>query len=161
MDKLAFIQAKNFIFSDIQREIQLAYTSDLSEGKEIMRKFGINQGGGNFLSALGLLCYTEFMGGIKRGVFRFDESKNNFNSFFKDLGKEYENFLKKHNVYKIFRCGLAHEYFVKKSCTIAMMKNGESVGIGQNKSGQYYFVVEKYFEDFKKACNKLQTQIYE
>lgn len=160
MDKSIFIQAKKFIFLDIQREIQLAYTSESSKGKKILCNLGINQGGGNFLAALGLLCYTEFMGGIKRGIFKIDESKNNFNSFFKYLGKEYEYFLNKHDVYKIFRCGLAHEYYVKKSCVIAMMKNGENIGIGQDNNGRYYFVVEKYFEDFKKACNELQSKIY-
>jgi hypothetical protein len=40
----------NFIFRDIEREITL----------------GRRPGGGNLLAALGLLCYTEVLGGVDR-----------------------------------------------------------------------------------------------
>jgi len=30
-----------------------------------------------------------------------------------------------------------------------MLKGSETCGIGQDKSGKYYFSVERYFEDFK------------
>lgn len=47
ISKADFLQAKNFIYTDIQREIDLVSTK---------------WGSGNFLAALGLLCYTEFAG---------------------------------------------------------------------------------------------------
>jgi hypothetical protein len=140
-----FLQAGDFIFADIQREINLAKSKNNA---------------GNFLCALGLLCYTEFAGGIKRKNFGDKESKNNFNLFFRELGKKYEELLNHHDVYKIFRCGLAHEYYVKKHCIIYMLKGKEDrIGIGINSDGMYYFVVEKYFEDFKKAFGKLANEI--
>lgn len=133
-----------FIFSDIQREINLARS-----GKDA----------GNFLSALGLLCYTEFMGGIAAGSFRKKSLKSRFDTFFNLMGKDYEDFNKNVNVYKVFRCGMAHEYFIKRNCTIAMLKNNETIGIGLLPNRQYYFVVEKYFEDFSKACRSLCNQM--
>ena len=146
MNRVDFLQAKNFIFSDIQREVDIAKS---------------NKNAGNFLCALALLCYTEFAGGIKRNKFGIGESKRNFCSFFKDLGKEYEQFQNKHDIYKIFRCGLAHEYYVKKSCTICMLKGIEEIGIGIGSDKRYYFVVERYSEDFKKAFDNLEKNIYD
>lgn len=140
-----FLQAKEFIFSDIQREISLAKSK---------------KGSGNFLCALGLLCYTEFAGGMQRKKFKRTENRENFETFFKELGKEYEDFQNNHKVYEIFRCGLAHEFYVKRHCTIYMLKGEKNgIGIGINSDGSYYFVVEKYFEDFKKAFVKLTSKI--
>lgn len=89
-----------FIFSDIQREINLARSGEDA---------------GNFLASLGLLCYTEFLGGIAIRSFRRRSSKKRFDIFFNSMGKNYEDFNKKVNVYDIFRCGMAHEYFIKKT----------------------------------------------
>lgn len=60
-----FKQAKEFIFSDIQREIDLAKS---------------NKNAGNFLCALGLLCYTEFAGKIMSDG-KYNSSQH-FNDFF-------------------------------------------------------------------------------
>ena len=49
-----FIQAKEFIYSDIEREIKLARVTENKETQTILNKIGIS-GGGNFLAALGLL----------------------------------------------------------------------------------------------------------
>lgn len=130
-----------FIRSDIQREIDLA-----RQGK----------GGGNFLSALGLLCYTEFMGGIATGD--KGTARCRFDTFFCLMGNGYRKFCKQVNVYKIFRCGMAHQYFAE-NCVITMLKTNEAIGIGRLPDGPYYFVVEKYFEDFMRACELLYSHI--
>lgn len=142
MDKTDFQQAKGFIYSDIARELDLA-----KNGNDA----------GNFLATLGLLCYTEFAGKLK---YKKNSSSKNFNYFFDDLGSRYKHFRNQYNVYSIFRCGLAHEYYVKKSCQIAMFGGGKRIGIGKSRSKMFYFIVEKYFKDFKKAFNKLEKELY-
>jgi len=129
-----------FIFSDIRREIELARS-----GKPA----------GNFLSALGLLCYTEFMGGILKGSFKSGTAKSRFDAFFNSMGQGYKSLNQQIDVYNVFRCGMAHEYFIKGNCIIAMLKDDETLGIGITPRGRYYFVVERYFEDFAAACHSL------
>jgi hypothetical protein len=158
MTREEFIQAKRFMFSDIHREIQLA-KADL----ELLNAVGVKGGGGNFLAALGLLCYTEFGGKLKFGMKRpngTDVSSANFNQFFDLLGTDYQSFRAAHNVYDIFRCGLAHEYFVKQTCKIAMLASGPGPGIGVESSGRFYFVVESYSRDLEKAFDSLQIALY-
>ncbi len=158
MTKDEFIQAKLFIFSDVEREIQLARADG-----EALRALGVTPGGGNFLAALGLLCYTEFGGKLRFGVKRSDGSdvaSANFNQFFDLLGPDYQKFRDQHNVYDIFRCGLAHEYYVKKSCTICMLAGGPGPGLGIDPSGRYFFVVESYSRDLRKAFDDLRVHLY-
>lgn len=145
MNKADFLQAKGFIYADIQREINLAKS---------------RKNASNFLCAVGLLCYTEFAGGLKRGRFARGEAAANFNEFFDTLGYRYRNFRASCDVYDIFRCGLAHEYYVKRDCTIAMLHASKRIGIGKKRSGEYYFIVEKYFQDFKRAFDKLGKLLY-
>lgn len=132
-------QAKVFIFSDIKREIDLARS-----GRDA----------GNFLCALALLCYTEFAGVIKYQKKKKSGdywSKENFNCFFDDLGQEYKFFRQNHSdIYNNLRCGLTHGYFPKELSTIVMLKDSAPMGV-LYKNGRYFFVVEKYFEDFKTA----------
>src|SRR5450759_4367443 len=95
MNEEDFSQAKDFIFSDIERELQLART---------------------------------------------------------DLGTDYKTFrILGNDVYGIFRCGLAHDYYVKGNCTIFMLSQGSRLGIGKDSCGTYWFIVEKYFQDFNRA----------
>ena len=70
------------------------------------------------MAALALLSYTEFAGRLKNNDFSDQNSRKNFDDFFKDLGASYRQFLSQHNAYKIFRSGLAHEYYVKEDCII-------------------------------------------
>ena len=160
MDKAAFEQAKLFIFSDVEREIQLARVSQADESA--LRSLGITPGGGNFLAALGLLCYTEFGGKLK---YRKKTASENFNRFFDYLGPDYKafraSFTRQNEVYDVFRCGLAHEYYVKKSCTIGMMPaSGQGPGIGRDPSGRFYFIVESYCRDLKRAFDQLEVDLY-
>jgi len=159
MDKAAFEQAKLFLFSDIEREIQLARASQANESA--LRSLGITPGGGNFLAALGLLCYTEFGGKLK---YRKKTASENFNKFFDYLGPDYKafraSFRRQNEVYDIFRCGLAHEYYVKKSCDIAMLASSPGPGIGRDSSGRFYFIVESYCRDLKRAFDQLEVDLY-
>ena len=127
MTKDEFVQAKLFIFSDLEREIRLAKAD-----KNALHALGIHPGGGNVLASLGLLCYTEFGGKLRFGVKRADGTdvaSANFNQFFDLLGPAYQAFRAQHNVYDLFRCGLAHEYYVKKRCIIAMLAGGPGPGL--------------------------------
>jgi len=159
-----FNEAKRFIFSDIEREIKLASLFDDDNNKSILQKLGISGGGGNYLAALALLSYTEFGGKLKykrKHKNGNDLAADNFNLFFDDLGPRYQQFRKSGiDVYDIFRCGLVHEYYVKKSCDIYMLKNQYSTGIGLDKSGKFYLVVETYFEDLKRALNNLEKKLF-
>jgi hypothetical protein len=72
------------MFSDIEREIQLARAH-----RQKLQNLGVIAGGGNFLAALGLLCYTEFGGKLRFAHKRPDGSdlaSKNFNDFFDLLG---------------------------------------------------------------------------
>ena len=87
MDYKDFQEAKKFIFSDIQREI------DLAKNK---------QDAGNFLCALGLLCYTEFAGDLMPNSPTGKRKK--FDSFFKIMGPHYEKMINENvNIYHELR----------------------------------------------------------
>ena len=155
MDRGLFLRAKNFICSDIQREITLAKLSEEQLPNELRRV----PGGGNLLAALGLLCYTEFAGGLKRGNCSQRQNRANFTAFFDELGPKYKELNEKRNVYTDLRCGLVHEYYVKERCEIAMLSKGEDVGVWWN-GDKYFFVVERYFEDFRRAFLELERRLY-
>ncbi|MDH5559733.1 MAG: hypothetical protein OEY59_02660 [Deltaproteobacteria bacterium] len=144
-------EVRSFIETDIKREIKLAEISRTEDGKAGLKKLGIEAGGGNFMAALALLCYTEFAG-------KFITTENNadtFNAFFKKLGRGYETLLKRNNkIYDTFRNGMAHQYYIKGKSAISMLKNGDTMGIVEIKSGQYWFNVETYLEDFLNAFDR-------
>lgn len=165
MDRVAFAQAKLFIFTDICREIALADASETVEGREALERVGVPCGAGIFLAALALLSHTEFGGKLKFACKKAngsDHASKNFNRFFDELGPEYRAFrVAGHNVYDIFRCGLAHEYYVKRSCTIAVRAESDTApGIGLQANGRYYFAVEPYYRGLKRAFNELERYLY-
>lgn len=138
------IEPKGFIFNDIKREIDWARCG---------------KGGGNFLAALGLLCYTEFMGRIlEKGI--FISYKHWFNAFLTSTGEPYRRLIdvNKLNIYHDLRCGMAHAYFAG-NCEIAMLNNNYPAGIIIKPDGKYLFIVEKYFEDFMNACKQLYNDM--
>lgn len=164
-----FLEAKKFIYSDIEREIKLARFWENPFLRRLGKLLGLPHGGGNFLATLGLLCYTEFGGKLKYNVVNAQGravASANFNQFFDDLGSNYRNFRASFTdsnfVYDTFRCGLAHEYFIKKSSTIYMLDNPNSnkIGLGVEGTNEYYFVVEKYLSDLKVALEDLQQLLY-
>lgn len=158
MDREAFRQFKEFAFNDVRREISLARVSESEDGLAALQDLGVKPGGGNFMAALALLCYTEFAGKLK-----FDGCKasDNFNRIFDELGDNYKKFRASgNNVYDIFRCGLVHQYYVKKTCTIAMFGRADRPGIGKCSDGRYYFVVERYCRDLERVFDALETHLF-
>jgi 3-isopropylmalate/(R)-2-methylmalate dehydratase small subunit len=144
---------EGFIFHDIQAAI---------DGKA------------NYLAALGLVCYTEFLGGLARGTFSLRDNRCNFECFFDRLGQGYKAFRQNHDaeapergkVYHIYRCGLVHEYLIKiksphQSATVFMSDTSSKlpIGVGLKQDGGYYLVVETYFRDFKKAAEQLLEEV--
>lgn len=123
------IYVEGFILADIKREIALA-----KSGHTVRLNDKDYPGAGNYLCALGLLAYTEFMGGIKEEMFE-KQSHDLFNSFLYQMGEQYRVFdhqlsatqsLRNPNrplsVWEVFRCGMVHEYFLKQSGVIAMLE---------------------------------------
>lgn len=143
MDKEKFLQAKQFMFADIEREIALVV---------------LGLSAGEFICALALLCYTEFMGGVERNKFERGEARRNFECFFPELGPAYATLANTTDVYDVFRCGLAHEYYVKGACTI-YMRSDKHPGLGKD-GERYFFVVEQYFNDFKEAVQALEARLF-
>ena len=147
----AFQQARDFIANDIGRELQLARART-----ELLDAAGVAPGGGNVLAALGLTCYTEFGGKLKYG---YRGAKANFVEFFRDLGPPYLETARSHDVYGIVRCGLAHEYFVKRNCEINMF-GAVSSGVIVRNDGTFMITVERYFLDLMKALDAVGATLF-
>jgi hypothetical protein len=135
-----------FIRTDIGREIALAHG---------VQPHG---GGGNLLGALGLICYTEFIGSFVTGTKGRTTSASNFMAFFCRLGPEYRALSQHADVYDIFRNGLAHEYFIKGSrrAKVYMVKKRGRRGVGVRRNGGFYICVEQYLEDLLRAAAALR-----
>lgn len=170
-----FIEARNFIQVDIEREIQLARTTGDPAKEASLKAAGLTSlGGGNFLAALGLLCYTEFCGAlefnhkkqitIRKVLVDAAMAGDNFNDFFNTLGtgNKYKTFNDAHGVYGLFRCGMAHQYNVKTShFNIIMPKeNPDASGIGITfAGGTYNFFVATYYRDLKVGLDRLEKEL--
>jgi hypothetical protein len=140
-----------FMFSDIGREIALARSGN---------------GGGNFLAALGLLCYTEALGRLQNHVRNLSTtgSARNFEGFFDELGaldsaQPYKAWrcrwegARRRRVYDVLRCGMAHEYLPKVATTAEV---GAETPMGVYEDAQQLVVnVDSYFRDFKAAASRL------
>jgi hypothetical protein len=131
---------------------------------------------GQVIAALALMAWTEFMGSLLPNPSKY--SNQQFKDFFMMLNSRYANFLQSQEsqgkiIYNIFRCGLIHNLFIKGDCTIAIPNNKRpftvigppdeiiqrpvSIGIGEAQNGKYWFVLEKYYDDFKLAVQNLLT----
>ncbi len=119
-------------------------------------------GNANYLAALGLLCYTEFLGGFVTGNGAVGgQSARNFKAFLPYLGAEYVAFDREHNTYKLFRCGIAHEYFAKEPAWV-FMRSADPSGCGFRMRGdEYEFVVVSYFRDFQAGAGRLRERLFE
>ena len=150
-----------FIFHDIEREIWLAKKAEHDALHSVYP--GPHPGGGNLLAALGLLAYTEFLGTFVTGKSRGESA--NFNAVLALMPPCYAAFDAKlatdptqKGIYHTFRNGMAHEYAVKRDCDIFMLNGRETCGIGED-DDRYYFVVERYFQDFCAAANRVYQQL--
>lgn len=144
----------------------------------------------NFLVAMGLFNYIEILGTFMIGYFQKDNagcikkdkkgkkiktsSTDRFNKFFSYLGNNYENLVKKYNVYDELRCGLTHEYLPKNKsfCIYGSdrylteqemdnLKNNDDNSkvdcgvIYLAKSNKWQIFNPKLFIDFKRGIDKL------
>lgn len=117
----------------------------------------------NYLAALGLSTYTENLGGLYRGNLQSNVA-NNYISFIEDYFppcyKAVHNQLKllhKDGLYKMVRCGLVHEYFMKINSTVTIgSANQSGCGIVYDTSNKpsLEFNVDRYFSDYKDAYKK-------
>lgn len=155
-----------FIQSDIEREIY--YARQTEEAKARGESPGPHAGGGNYLAALGLLCYTEYLGAFKTGRRGTDEedkprrgqAEKNFRAFLHSMGEPYRDFesrIAPARVYNVYRNGFAHEYSAKGPCEVAMVG---TAACGLQKRGNVYeFIVEQYFNDFMNAARALHEEL--
>lgn len=143
----------------------------------------------NYTVALALLSYTEFLGGLINGTLGLQgKSQEQFNkaleyfkwndndNYYKDFKQRFRDidFIEKEgNIYTLFRCGLAHEYFIKADSLIHNQPDGYT-----DEDGNYHCdgcidtdagvqIIEKklrfhnnaYFRDFKKAWKKYYEEL--
>lgn len=147
----------------------------------------------NYTTALGLLSYTEFLGGLINGTLGLQgRSREQFNKaleFFEWNGNKnyYKNFKvtlrdvdfvqKEADIYSLFRCGLAHEYFIKGDSLVHNNPEGYTDGHGRHfsegcidadagvqiiregKIKRIRFHNNAYFRDFKKAWQKYYDKL--
>jgi hypothetical protein len=117
-------------------------------------------GNANYLAALGLVAYTEFLGGLINGTLgEVGHSKKRFYAFWNRMGPEYQSVAAQRALVKIYsnvRSGLVHSYFVAQDSVVKMTAgdgHGERCGVEViEPGGRVIFIVEKYFKDFKAAC---------
>lgn len=139
--KNEFNQFISFAFSDIDNSIEKAKS--------------------NFLCALGLMCYTEYIGGVIRNkVDVIRESKNNFNIALYSMGAGYEKFDKlllestAQDTYSMIRCGLVHNYYAKKFMFFSVnTKDKSSLGLGFNQDNTPGIAVKNYARDLRELAN--------
>jgi hypothetical protein len=158
-----FRKSLEFIASDVFREVQLAAaTEDDPETEKMVRQAGITIGGaGNFLCAVGLLCYTDFAARLWQKAKRMGgNGEAAFKAFFKTLGPQYESFQTKHNVYDWIRGGMVHHYYMKKSFGVSMRGPKGACGISEQPDGTYLFIVAAYATDLLNAMAKLEVELF-
>jgi len=146
--------------------------------KQITDAYEDGDASARLMAAVSLMAYTEFMGCVKQRDFRGHGYGGRFNDFLSYMGSQYQELRENEvNVYDVFRSGLVHFFFVKGKCTLAMKNNPGPLlvlgtppnkdkvilkpvdcGIGKEENGGYFFVVEKYYLDFKAACLRLYAE---
>ncbi len=118
------------------------------------------RGNANYLAALGLVTYTEFLGGLQTGNLGVrGQSSANFKAFIPYLGGGYENLEQQgHDIYDLVRCGLVHNYFIKGDSSIWMRANAPC-GIIASENGPTYFLVNVYRDHFFLGATKYRDEI--
>jgi hypothetical protein len=124
-------------------------------------------GRANYLAALGLVAYTEFMGGLIDGTLgQTGKSKQRFYSFWRRMGPPYQSLQTQRALVKIYshvRSGLVHSYFISQASIVKMSigdGHGENCGLEViEPGGKVMFIVERYFADFKAACQSYYEEL--
>ena len=122
------------------------------------------RGNANYLAALGLVTYTEVLGGLRTGNLGIrGKSAANFNAFLPYLGNDYVKLKHERNIdiYDLVRCGLVHNYFIKGDSTIWMRASGSCCGIIASDTAPTYFIVNIYRDDFFAGVTKFRDEISE
>ncbi len=159
---------KGFIYNDIERCLK-------AEASHVV--------------ALALLSYTEFIGGLISGnLGKKGHAEKNFERSLKYFPEEYRKvnssiqlqyfdkgkpISRPTGIYEVFRCGLVHEYFIKRHVLIYNNPDGhadEHIGILRKEqiiefpaetglppypSIHLEFHTNEYFRDFKSAVGKI------
>lgn len=113
----------------------------------------------NFLTAIGLMVSTEFLGGLvtgNLGLPRF--SKARFEAGFMRLGDPYSNLLSRHkedvlNIYNNVRCGFIHQYLPRNVMGVLGVETF-APGIMET-SGQFVIFISDYVRDLRAAINRV------
>jgi hypothetical protein len=130
---------RGYMYSDIERAIKIK---------------------ANYLAALGLSTYTEHLGGLYLGDLSSGNSKKNFTGFIMNFfpGDMYKiadtELAGLGGLYKVVRCGLVHEYFMKTYSTVTISDGVNSkcgVIYDPTHTPQLEFHVDKYYADFNYA----------
>lgn len=149
-------------------------------------RFGI-EAKANFLVSLGLICYTEFLGGLMPRLENETRAtpRNKFNRFLYRLDephfryKFFDEMLKvqfglRNDIYSVFRCGLVHEYFIKPISLSTAGKIELKIGsvivrdalpkgviaFGQTKDGRLAMAFRTYFQDFRELLIEWRRKLF-
>jgi len=117
----------------------------------------------NFSIAPLLASWTEIIGSVyKENIGSKGKSRENYNTFLKKMGysEVIEEFNNKfgNEPYDIIRCGLIHQYIIKKKANIHSNLDDCKKGI-YLKEDEIVICNRKYFEDFKKAIDNVISEI--
>jgi hypothetical protein len=121
----------------------------------------------NYLAALGLSSYTEHLGGLYLGDLTSGNSKKNYTGFIMDFfpGSMYKTvdtqLQSLGGLYKVVRCGLVHEYFMKAYSAVSISGSSSNCGISYDIAHKPHleFYVDVYFNDFKSAFEKYYDEL--
>ncbi|MFP3951825.1 MAG: hypothetical protein ACLFVP_06800 [Candidatus Bathyarchaeia archaeon] len=130
-------------------------------------KLGIKQGS-HYLTALGLASYTEYLGSIKGNrINEKGQTRHNYNVFLYDLNSEYRKIdeklqsNKRDSLYRRIRCGLFHEYFIKKKAEIKpRSKHSQGIYYDEDKNKIVISLCD-YLNEFINAVNELKKECTE
>jgi len=114
----------------------------------------------NFLPALGLLVYTEILGGLVTGNLITGPKVDNFKAFLKYLGNPYLELDAKFDIYGKVRSGLVHQYLLNQEGTIRRgIEPHDICGVLIRNDSWIEIAVDKYFDDFKRAIAKYKCDL--
>jgi hypothetical protein len=119
-------------------------------------------GNANYLTALGLVSYTEVLGGLRTGKLGVrNQSSKNFNAFLAYMGPWYADLKAREvDLYDVVRCGLVHNYFIKGESTIWMYARADC-GIVSSPGGPTFFNVQVYANDLFDGAKLFRDEILE
>jgi hypothetical protein len=120
----------------------------------------------NYLAALGLSTYTEILGGLCYGNL-LSNHKQNYDRFIKNyFPTPYQNSNKQLSkfggLYGVVRSGLTHRYLIQYKSQVATTTSipiACGVFYDPNHTPSTIFVLDQYFEDFKKAVNEYYKKL--